>query len=107
MALAQADVVRMRRQRFSALSVPVEDPGLNQSDVPALPEPVDCQPTTKCSISGSPNCAKLRGRFLNIATALMDRRDELKEAIGSRQSFCEMQTARYKDAIETMNTKLR
>merc|ERR1719277_273446 len=93
--------------RFSTLSVPEEDPGLNLSDVPALPEPVDCQPTTKCSIGGSPNCAKLRGRFLNVATGLMDRRDELKESIGSRQSFCAAQAARYKEQIESMNTKLR
>merc|ERR1719282_1241675 len=109
MALAQADVERMRSQKFAALSVPVDgsDPGLNLSDVPALPEPVDCQPTTKCSISGNPNCAKLRGRFLNIATNLMDRREELKQSIGSKQTFCEMQTLQYKEQIENMNTKIR
>merc|ERR1719210_1125260 len=75
-ALAQTYVEGMGRMKFSTLSVPVEDPGLNLSDVPALPEPVDCQPTTKCSIAGNPNCDKLRGRFLNIATGLEDRRDE-------------------------------
>merc|ERR1719343_1607311 len=87
----------MSHMRFSTLSVPVEDSGLNLSDVPALPEPVDCQPTTKCSISGNPNCAKLKGRFLTVATGLMDRRDELNEAIGAKQTFCELQAARYKE----------
>merc|ERR1740122_341777 len=97
-ALAQADVERMRSHRFAAMSVPVvgTDPGLNISDVPALPEPVDCQPTTKCSISGNPNCKKLKGRFLSVATSLMDRRDELKVAIGARQTFCAIQSAKYK-----------
>merc|ERR1719277_702465 len=109
-AMAQADVERMRSHRFAALSIPevgVVDPGLNISAVPALPEPVDCEPTTKCSISGNPNCDKLRGRFLNIATGLEDRREELLEAIGSKHFFCEMQTARYKEEIENMNEKLR
>merc|ERR1719343_2019878 len=113
MSLAQADVEHMRRHKFSALSTPVdpsvvpEDPGLNLSDVPALPEPVDCQPTTKCSISGNPNCDKLKGRFLNVATELMERRDELDETIGAKQRFCETEIARYIEQIEAMNTKLR
>merc|ERR1719343_132016 len=109
MALAQADVERMRSHKFAALSVPVDisDPGLNLSDVPALPEPVDCQPTTKCSIAGNPNCDKLRGRFLNVATEPMDRRDELEETIGAKQRFCETEIARYIEQIEAMNTKLR
>merc|ERR1740123_1684831 len=110
LALAQADVERMKSQRFATVSDPVsatEDPGLNLSDVPPVPEQPDCQPNSKCSIAGNPNCDKLRGRFLNVATSLMDRRDELKIEIGSRSYYCAMQTAKYKAAIETMNTKLR
>merc|ERR1712117_189996 len=96
LALAQADVERMKSQRFASLSVPesatAEDSGSNLSDVPPLPEQPDCQPNDKCSIAENPNCAKLRGRFLNVATSLMDRRDdELKVEIGSRSSYCAIQ----------------
>merc|ERR1719220_283203 len=81
--------------------------GVNVSDVPVAPIPFDCQPTTKCTISGNPNCQKLLDKFLVCQAGVMDRKAELEEEIFNKQTFCEEQTVSFTEQINGINTRLR
>jgi len=95
---------RLRRHQHELL--PVVN-ALNTSDVPAAPEPLDCTPTSKCTIGQSPNCQILRDRFLVIQAEIVDKRDELSETLVKLEEDCEAADKRYKAQIEGLEDELR
>jgi len=106
LALTQEQVEHMKT-RSSYTVVPLPVGGVNVSDVPTAVQPFDCQPTNKCTIGSSPNCQKLKDRFLAVQAGIVDRRDELEGMIYSKQNFCEEADLMYTAQIDAMNTKLR
>merc|ERR1719210_2318719 len=81
--------------------------GVNVSDVPTAPVPFDCQPTTKCTIGGNPNCQKLLDKFLVCQAGVLDRKTELEQMIFNKQKYCEEQTNSFTEQITGINTRLR
>merc|ERR1739844_165586 len=81
--------------------------GVNVSDVPVAPIPFDCQPTTKCTIAGNPNCQKLLDKFLVCQAGIVDRKAELEEMLFHKQQNCELRSAAFTEQITGMNTRLR
>jgi len=80
---------------------------LNTSDVPIAPKPIECVPTNKCSIADSPNCQKLKDRFLVVQAGIVEKRDDLQAELEARESFCKMQEEQMTTSIENMETKIR
>jgi len=80
---------------------------LNTSVVPTMPVVEDCVATNKCTIGSSPNCQKLKDRFLVVMAGILDKRNELEFELRERETFCEEQTKTYTDQINSMQNKLR
>jgi len=85
--------------------IPVK--ALNTSDVPIAPKPMECVPTNKCSIADSPNCQKLKDRFLVVQAGIVEKKDELQTQLEARESFCKKQEEQMTTSIENMETKIR
>jgi len=67
----------------------------------------------KCSIAGSPACEKLRERFMDIATGIEDKKDELEEELQALVKRCaegkaslESQIALYEQMLKKEETAL-
>jgi len=67
----------------------------------------DCVATSKCTIGSSPNCQRLKDRFLAVQAGITDERDELQGKIHFKQQFCEEQSLSFTEQIESMNENLR
>jgi len=80
---------------------------LNVTEVPEAPEPVDCMPTTKCTISATPRCRKLKDRFLVVQAGIVDKQFELETELREREQYCEVQTTTHTDQITGMQSELR
>merc|ERR1719277_810461 len=80
--------------------------GVNVSDVPQPVQPFDCQPNNKCSLATSPNCQKLKDKFLNVQGGIVDKRDELEEMIRTKQEFCREQNEAFTAQINMLNERL-
>jgi len=80
--------------------------GVNVSDVPQPVQPFDCQPNNKCSLSTSPNCQKLKDKFLNVQGGIVDKRDELEGMIRAKQQFCNKQNLAFTAQIDGLNERL-
>merc|ERR1719499_2073919 len=89
----------------STFNLPVG--GVNVSDVPVAPVPFDCQPTTKCTIGGNPNCQKLLDKFLVCQAGVTDEKAALEEALFHKQKFCEEQSQSFTEQMNGINTRLR
>jgi len=79
---------------------------LNISDVPVPPAPVDCQETDKCTLASSPNCQKLKDKFIAVQAGIVDKEKELKKDLGDKETWCEQQDNYYVSLIDSLNTKL-
>jgi len=67
----------------------------------------------KCSIAGSPACPKLRERFMDIATTIEDKKDELEGELRALEKRCaegkaslEAQIALYEQTLKKEETAL-
>jgi len=87
--------------------VPLPVGGVNVSDVPLMPVAADCIPTTKCTITGNPNCQKLLDRFLVCQAGITDRKAELEEDLSNSQQYCKEQSESFTEQIGGINTRLR
>jgi len=92
---------RLRRSQYPVVGA------LNTSDVPIPPKPVACVPTNKCSIASSPNCQKLKDRFLVVQAGIVEKRDELRANLEARRMFCREQEESMTTSIENMETTIR
>jgi len=80
---------------------------LNISEEPVPPEVADCVETDKCSIAASPNCQKLKDRFIVVQAGISDKKVELDVAIREKEEYCTGQTQEYETNINDMQAKLR
>merc|ERR1740121_261740 len=80
---------------------------INVSAVPTNPVPVDCIPTTKCTLIGNPNCQKLKDRFILVQSGIRDKRDEFDQALKDKITYCVDQERQYNEQINDLNIKLR
>jgi len=66
------------------------DQAANQQSMANIstPAPSRKKQKAKCSISGSPMCPKLRERFMDIATGIEDKKNELEEALRDLEKKC-------------------
>merc|ERR1712066_939352 len=80
---------------------------INVSEVPTNPVPVDCIPTTKCTLASNPNCQKLKDRFILVQSGIRDKRDEFDQALKDKIDFCDDQERQYNEQIDNLNQKLR
>jgi len=94
------------KRRFRIPRFPVVG-ALNTSDVPISPKPVECVPTNKCSIGSSPNCQKLKDRFLVVQAGIVEKRDELRGNLEARRAFCKEQEESMTTSIQNMETTIR
>jgi len=115
LSLTQVMIENMRsihRHRFGQVHrhevLPADSPvdAVNTSDVPVAPELADCVPTTKCSLSSSPNCEKLKDRFLVVQTGIVDKRDELDEAVRNKEKSCLQMKVGFADQLDSLQAKL-
>lgn len=61
----------------------------------------------KCSIAGSPMCPKLRERFMDIATGIEDKRQELEEDLRDLEKKCKEGKERLEAKIALYETLLK
>merc|ERR1712127_913772 len=80
---------------------------MGTSDIPNPVHRPSCVPDGRCSLGRSPNCNKLRDRFLLVQIGIFEKQRELRVALAARQSYCEIQTASFKRQILEKNARLR
>lgn len=62
---------------------------------------------SKCSVGSSPACPKLRERFMDIATSITDKKDELDMALRSLESRCSDSKSDIQGKVEMYESNLR
>jgi hypothetical protein len=73
----------------------------------STPAPSRKKQKAKCSIAGSPMCPKLRERFMDIATGIEDKRQELEEALRDLEKKCKEGKERLEAKIALYETLLK
>jgi len=101
-SLAQDDVEHIIHQGHYSTKGPV-----NVSDVPKITKRASCVPNNKCSLSSSPNCQKLKDRFLMVQAGIVDKKNELKEALNTRKTECGITSQDFSQQISSLNKNIR
>jgi len=73
----------------------------------STPAPSRKKQKAKCSISGSPMCPKLRERFMDIATGINDKRDQLEQDLRDLEKKCKEGKERLEAKIALWETLLK
>merc|ERR1719215_1562842 len=80
---------------------------LNTSDVPEAPQVQECVPNSRCTIAGSPNCQKLKDRFLVIQAAIVDKKSQLSTELVEKENFCSSTAKEIEASINGMEERLK
>ena len=79
---------------------------LNISAVPEVTVPVDCVPTTKCTL-GPGSCVKIRDRFLQIQAGILDMLSTLKHDLAVLLHGCAEDRTIMEAQLADLGDKLR
>lgn len=94
---------RLRRH----LQDPATEQGSSQAVTPPPPVPSSCVPTAKCTIGASPDCERLRDRFLVIQSGISDKFEELKQNLVDMDNFCADSIRGFEAQIDGMEERMR
>merc|ERR1719254_128360 len=98
---------------FRATAAPIDwsefetlaNASVNVSDVPEAPEKIDCIPTKECKLTK--NCQKLKDKFIEVQSDIVDQQDELTIRLAEREAYCARESKLMREQIDSLNIKLR
>lgn len=97
---------RVAREALGTALLEVANRGPNTNDKASVVVPVNGQKTNKkCSVSDSPNCDKLRGKFVRMLGETSDEIDEQKSNLAKLESACKKTRETYESQLAELDAR--